>query len=102
MLHKKFIITTVGHLRLGLVNMHRDLLLPGDSCAGGGFWDIDYTANRLVLSGRSFDFGEPQWGVVSTLHVPQAYRSLSIVYEGDTPSQNFDVSARLPIDYYSD
>ena len=55
-----------------------------------------------MIRGRSFDFGEPQWGVVNTLHVPQAYRSLSIVYEGDTPSQNFDVSARLPIDYYSD
>ncbi len=101
MLHKKFIITTVGHLRLGLVNMHRDLLLPGDSCAGGGFWDIDYTANRLTLSGRSFDYGEPQWGLLSTLFVPQAYRGMTIVYLGDTPHQNFYVSRCLNISYYT-
>ena len=102
MLQKKFLLTSHGHLRIGVVHMHRDLLQPGDHPMGSGFWDIDYTANCLVLSGRSFDFGEPQWGVVNTLHVPQAYRSLSIVYEGDTPSQNFDVSAHLSIVYYSD
>lgn len=101
MLQKKFLLTSHGHLRIGVVHMHRDLLQLGDHPMGGGFWDIDYTANRLVLSGRSFDFGEPQWGVVSTLHVPQAYRSMTIVYNGDTPSHNFDVSSRLAIDYYN-
>ena len=70
MLHRKFVLTSHGYLRIGVVHMHRDLLQPGDHPMGGGFWDIDYTANRLVLSGRSFDFGEPQWGVVNTLHVP--------------------------------
>ena len=59
MLQRKFVLTSHGYLRIGVVHMHRDLLQPGDHPMGGGFWDIDYTANRLVLCGRSFDFGEP-------------------------------------------
>ena len=52
MLQRKFVLTSHGYLRIGVVHMHRDLLQPGDHPMGGGFWDIDYTANRLVLSGR--------------------------------------------------
>lgn len=33
---QKFIITSRGELRMGDVNMHRNLLLPGDYCLGGG------------------------------------------------------------------
>ena len=101
MLHRKFVLTSHGYLRIGVVHMHRDLLQPGDHPMGGGFWDIDYTANRLTLSGRSFDYGEPQWGLLSTLFVPQAYRGMTIVYLGDTPHQNFYVSRCLNISYYT-
>ena len=34
----KFIITMDGYLRLGMVNQHKDLLKPGDSCLGGGYY----------------------------------------------------------------
>ena len=30
----KFIITMDGYFRLGMVNQHKDLLLPGDQCIG--------------------------------------------------------------------
>ena len=34
----KFIITTDGVFRLGMVNQHKELLKPGDQCIGGGYW----------------------------------------------------------------
>jgi hypothetical protein len=34
----KFIITMDGYFRLGMVNQHKDLLKPGDSCLGGGYY----------------------------------------------------------------
>ena len=45
----KFIITMDGYLRLGMVNQHKDLLKPGDSCLGGGYYVFDTTL--AVLSG---------------------------------------------------
>ena len=42
----KFIITMDGFFRLGMVNQHKDLLKPGDSCLGGGYYHFDYTTNR--------------------------------------------------------
>lgn len=40
----KFVITADGFLRLGMVNMHKDLLLPGDECKEGGYYQ------RIILS----------------------------------------------------
>ena len=44
----KFIITMDGYFRLGMVNQHKDLLKPGDSCLGGGI--IISIMPRIVLS----------------------------------------------------
>ena len=52
----KFIITMDGYFRLGMVNQHKDLLKPGDSCLGGGYYHFDYTSNRIVLDRSSYDF----------------------------------------------
>lgn len=82
MLHPKFILTRAGYLRIGTVRQHRDLLLHGDRCAGGGYWEIDYVNNALALSGQSYDFGEPQWSAISTLYIPESYRGMAITYEG--------------------
>ena len=38
----KFIITMDGYFRLGMVNQHKDLLKPGDSCIGGGYYVFDF------------------------------------------------------------
>ena len=56
----KFIITMDGYFRLGMVNQHKDLLKPGDSCLGGGYYHFDYTSNRIILDRSSYDFGKPQ------------------------------------------
>ena len=44
----KFIITMDGYFRLGMVNQHKDLLKPGDSCLGGGYYHFDYTSNWFI------------------------------------------------------
>ena len=45
----KFIITRDGVLRLGMVNQHKDLLQPEDDCIGGGYYQFDFTCNRMIL-----------------------------------------------------
>ena len=46
-------------IRLGMVNLHKDLLKPGDSCLGGGYYHFDYASNRIILDRSSYDFGKP-------------------------------------------
>lgn len=96
----KFIITMDGHLRLGMVNQHRDLLRPGDECIGGGYYTFDYVSNRVILDRSSYDFGRPQWHLLDALRVPSAYRGLQIVYKYDDGFHNdFRVSEELRIEY---
>ena len=70
----KFIITMDGYFRLGMVNQHKDLLKPGDSCLGGGH-------------------------LLEVLKVPSVYRGLRLVYFYDD-DREFDVSQELQIEYY--
>lgn len=79
---QKFILTNNGEIRLGDVNLHRHLLLPGERCLGGGYWQIDYTSMTLQLSGASMDYGRPQWDRFSTLLVPSGYAGMTVTYEG--------------------
>ena len=59
---RKFIITNDGTLVFGEVELHRDLIPEGDdTCHGGGMWRIDNQRGVIVLSGRSFDFGSPDF-----------------------------------------
>ncbi len=97
--HPKFIITSGGHLRLGMVTLHRDLLLPHEQCLGGGFYEFDYADNILILSGKSFDYGPPRWGKVDVLLVPEAYRGISIVYR-DHWGEELRISSVFTIKYY--
>lgn len=53
---RKFIITGDGELRLGDVNMHKDLLRPGDTCVGGGYYELDYVNGRLLLDVKNGTF----------------------------------------------
>jgi hypothetical protein len=95
----KFIITMDGYFRLGMVNQHKDLLKPGDSCLGGGYYHFDYTSNRIVLDRSSYDFGKPKWYLLEVLKVPSVYRGLRLVYFYDD-NREFDVSQELQIEYY--
>lgn len=96
----KFIITMDGHLRLGMVSQHKDLLKPSDQCIGGGYYRFDFISNRIVLDRESYDFGKPKWHLLDTLIVPSAYRMLRLVYEYDDGiHEDFNVSEELTIVY---
>ena len=97
--HPKFIITSGGHLRLGMVTLHRDLLMGHEQCLGGGFYEFDYVGNRLVLSGKSFDYGPPRWSKVDVLLVPESLRGAAIVYR-DSRDDEIDVTNDFTIKYY--
>lgn len=64
-MYQKFIITGEGHLRFGRVYLHREMLRPGERCVyGGGLWEIDESRGAIILYGRSFDFGPPDFDYV--------------------------------------
>lgn len=96
----KFILTMDGYLRIGMVHLHSELMQPGDSCIGGGFFDVDYISNRLILYRYSHDYGVPRWHLVDTLFVPADYRGYRIVYVYDDGyHEDFKVSEKLKIEY---
>ncbi len=95
----KFIITMDGYIRIGMVNQHRDLLQPGDSCLGGGYYHFDYVSNRILLDRFSYDFGTPRWHLLDVLKVPSVYRGLHLIYIFDD-GRELDISKELPIEYY--
>ena len=86
-------------MRLGMVTLHRDLLMPHEHCIGGGFYEYDYVGNRLLLSGKSFDYGPPRWGKVESLHLPEAYRDVPIIYR-DPHGTELNLHTEFPINYY--
>lgn len=79
---QKFIVTGEGKLKFGNVTMHKDLLCWGETCIGGGVYEFDYVGNRMLLSGKSYDFGRVKWSMVDELKLPSGLRGLSIYYEG--------------------
>lgn len=97
--HPKFIITSGGHLRLGLVTLHRDLLMAHEHCIGGGFYEFDYAGNRLLLSGKSFDYGPPRWSKVEVLLVPEAYRGMTIIYRAPR-GEEINLTTEFTTRYY--
>ncbi|MBQ3731185.1 MAG: hypothetical protein IJS04_09870 [Muribaculaceae bacterium] len=97
--HPKFIITSGGHLRLGMVTLHRDLLMPHEDCLGGGFYEFDYASGKMLLGGKSFDYGTPRWGKIDVLRVPEAYRGLTIVYR-DSRGDELNLTTAFTIEYY--
>lgn len=121
----KFILTLNGYLRIGNVQMHKDLLLAGDTCIGGGFWEVDTISMRLQLSGKSYDYGKPKWNflacegrqacpdgrvvkgeglegdlVTGNLYVPKEFEGLGIEYRGDSFVDYVNVSQWFEISYY--
>ncbi len=101
MTYPKFIITIDGYIRMGMVNQHKELLLPGDQCIGGGYYTFDYIASSIVLDRSSYDFGKPKWHLLDTLKVPARYQGMKLVYVYDDGwNDDFLVSQQLNIEYY--
>lgn len=66
---QKFIITLDGVLECGDVSLHRNLIPRGDStCHGGGFWRVDNQRGIVLLYGRSFDFGAPEFSYLKRIN----------------------------------
>lgn len=64
-MYQKFIINSDGVLKFGHVYLHRDLLGLGEECTHvGGLWKIDEGRRAVLLYGRSFDFGSPDFDCV--------------------------------------
>lgn len=93
---RKFIVTSDGRLKFGDVNMHKDLLALGEECIGGGVYDFDYIHGKMLLSGKSYDFGRVKWSYIDILFLPMSIRGLTVEY-CDLPVTDF-VNA---IDYYN-
>lgn len=85
---QKFIVTGEGKFKFGDVNLHKELLAPGETCLGGGVYEFDYVNGRMLLSGKSYDFGRVKWSLVDKLIIPSGLRGLSIFYE-DIPIDGF-------------
>ena len=67
-MYQKFIITQDGILKFGHVYLHKDLLEYGENCTyGGGLWKIDESRRAILLYGRSFDFGAPDFSHVQRI-----------------------------------
>jgi len=90
---QKFVVTHEGVFKYGNVRMHKDLLGPKDICIGGGFYAFDYVSSRLLLTGKSYDFGPPKWNYIDILKVPAAFRGMAILYEGE------DVNRYVRVEY---
>lgn len=99
MKHPKFIITSGGFLRMDMVTLHRDLLMPHEDCLGGGFYEFDYVGSIIILSGKSFDYGPPRWSKVTTLKVPENYRGMTIIYR-DPWGDEIILTNQFRIEYY--
>lgn len=90
---QKFIVTGQGRLKFGDVSLHKHLLLPGETCLGGGVYEFDCINRRMLLSGRSYDFGRVSWDKVEKLLVPESLSGFDIYYE-DLPVSDF-----APVEY---
>lgn len=67
-MYQKFIINQDGVLKFGNVYLHKDLLKRGEKCIyGGGLWKIDHSRKAILLYGRSFDFGPPDFSYVKRI-----------------------------------
>lgn len=78
---QKFIVTADDKFKFGDVNLHKQLLSPGESCIGGGMYEWDYVGNRMLLSGKSYDFGRVKWAYIDTLALPECLRGMDVLYE---------------------
>ncbi len=86
------IITAQGPFRLGDGRLHKHLLEPGDTCYGGGFYQIDHLSSRPLWD-RLIYRQTPQ-------KVPEAYRGMQIVYHPeDQFADDLVITHELPIEY---
>lgn len=68
-MYQKFVITAEGVLKFGKVYHHRNLLEWGEEASyGGGLWRVDEARKIVLLFGRSFEFGTPDFKAVESVN----------------------------------
>jgi hypothetical protein len=86
-MYQKFIITRDGVLKFGKVYLHHDLLDFGeDGSGGGGLWKHDPLRGAILLYGRSFEFGLPDFDIL---------RKIDWKGSGGTPSPLLSLPAPM-------
>jgi Janus/Ocnus family (Ocnus). len=81
--HPKFIIAgdarkRKGYLRMGMVQMHRDLREGYEKIWGGGWWARNDEAKTITLYGSSTDFGAADFRFMN--QIDRELRDYTFVY----------------------
>lgn len=63
-----------------MVTQHRHLLEHGDTCLGGGYWNVNHYAMQMELSGASSDYGKPQWHRIDKVILPRDYEGYTFTW----------------------
>ena len=94
-MYQKFIINQDGVLKFGHVYLHREMLSVGEDCPyGGGVWAIDEARRCILLYGRSFDFGRPDFNALTRIDWSGiGGKPLPLIYQPRWP----DDSVEIPI-----
>lgn len=65
------------------------------------FGEVDPISMKLLLSGKSYDYGKPKWNFVTgKLYVPKDYEGLRIEYNGDSFVDYVNVSEQFEISHF--
>lgn len=65
------------------------------------FGEVDPISMKILLSGKSYDYGKPKWNFVTgKLYVPKDYEGLRIEYNGDSFVDYVKVSEQFEISYF--
>ena len=92
-MYQKFIINQDGVLKFGHVYLHRELLGPDETCPyGGGVWKVDEARHAILLFGRSFDFGQPDFYKLRSIDWSGiGGKPVSLIYQPRWPSDEIEV-----------
>ncbi len=53
--------SNITELRFGEVDFHKNLVLAGEKCLGGGFAKVKADAKQVIMWDKSHDFGYPKF-----------------------------------------
>lgn len=96
-MYRKFIITQDGILRFGIVYQHNELLdyhEHGDG--GGGLWKYDPLRDAILLYGRSFEFGPPDFSSLQRVdRTGVGYNNATLLYLPKWPDESVAVPVSI-------
>lgn len=74
-------------MRYANTDFHKNMVLYGDTCLGGGMFTFDDENNEMKLWGKSDDFGEPQFDKIrEKIHADEDLDGMRIILGNIYPS----------------